>query len=130
MTDFIPHGRCSYSVENNIVIIDATGPWNLEFFQQMHHDLARIIFNDVDYNNFAILLILNGDSLAVQDGLDYHLNLVKDGPTKALAINTSQSNAPKITEALFTAVYDQAGLLNKSFDSTAEAKVWLTSQLS
>jgi hypothetical protein len=35
-----------------IITIDATGPWNLEFFKQMHQELSNIILNDVDYHNF------------------------------------------------------------------------------
>ena len=128
--EFIPHGKCSYTVENNIVIIDATGPWNLEFFKQMHRELSDIILHDVDYHNFAILLELKGDSFAAQDGLDYHLHLVKQGPTKALALNSALSNASCITQSVFKKVYDQAGLANQSFNSTEAAKAWLRTQLS
>ena len=129
MTKFTPHGSCSFLVEGNIIIIDATGPWNLEFFKQMHRELVAIILNQVDRHNFAILLVLKGDSLAVKDGLDYHLNAVKTGATKALALNTSLSNAPQTTENIFKAVYDQAGLINKSFDTIDAAKAWLKTQL-
>lgn len=126
---FFPHGKCTYLVEDNIITIDATGPWNLEFFKKMHHELGKIIVNDVDFNNFAILLILRGDSLAAQDGLNYHLNLVRSGPTKALAIHSARSNAPQITQSIFKKVYDQAGLKNRCFNSTEAAKTWLAKQL-
>ena len=124
-----PHGICSYLVEGNIITIDAAGPWNLEFFKQMHHELGEIILNEVDFNNFAILLILKGDSLAAQDGLDYHLHIVKSGPTKALALNSALSNAPEMTQSIFKKVYDKAGLKNQCFDSTKAAKTWLLAQL-
>jgi hypothetical protein len=127
--EFISHGKCSYTVDDNIITIDATGPWNLEFFQQMHRELSEIILRDVDYHNFAILLTLRGDSFASQDGLDYHLKLVRGGPTKALAINLALSNAMKFTDSVFTKVYDKAGLTNKSFNSTEAAKTWLKTLL-
>lgn len=127
--EFIAHGTCNYTVEDNIVTIDATGPWNLEFFKQMHRELSEIILHDVDFHNFAILLILKGDSFATQDGLNYHLQLVKQGPTKALAINSSLSNAAQITESVFKKVYDKAGLENQSFDTTEAAKSWLKTKL-
>lgn len=128
--ELFPHGKCHYLVEGNIITIDATGPWNLEFFKQMHHELINIALTQVDVNNFAILLILQGDSLAAQDGLDYHLKLVKAGSAKALAIYTALSNAPAISQSIFKKVYDQAGLKNKYFNSTKSAKAWLTKQLS
>lgn len=124
-TNLIPHGHCTYTVENNIVIIDATGPWNLEFFKKMHKELFEILQHDVDFNNFAILLVLRGDSVAAQDGLDYHLHLVKQGLTKALAINSASSNTSQITQNIFKKVYDRAGLINQSFDNTEDALTWL-----
>lgn len=75
----------------------------------MHHELGEIIVNDVDFNNFAILPILpilKGDTLTAQDGLNYHLNLVRSGPKKALAINSALSNAPQITQSIFKKRYD------------------------
>ena len=128
-TAFIPHGKCTYSVDGGIITINAIGPWNLEFFMQMHIELADIILTKVDIKNFAILLILEGDSLAAQDGLDYHLNLVRTGPKKAIAINSALSNAPKITQSVFKKVYDQARLKNNVFDCCEVAKVWLATQL-
>ncbi len=127
--EFIAHGKCSYTIEDNIVMIDATGPWNLEFFKKMHRELSDIILNDVDFHNFAILLILKGDSFATQDGLDYHLHLVKQGPTKALALNSTLSNASQITQSVFKKVYDKAGLENQNFDTTEAAIRWLKSKL-
>ncbi len=124
-----PHGKCSYSVKGNIVTIHATGPWNLEFFKKMHYELGQILLHEVDFHNFAILLILKGDSLAAKDGLDYHLNLVRSGPTKALAIHSTLSDAPQITQSIFQNVYNQAGLKNRTFNSTEEAKIWLKAQL-
>lgn len=123
------HGNCNFVVEGNIITIEATGPWNIEFFKQMHRELAEIISTEVDDKNFAILLILKGDSLAVQDGLDYHLHIVKSGPTKALALNSALSNTPQMTQNIFKKVYDLAGLKNQCFDSTTAAKTWLLAQL-
>lgn len=127
--EFIAHGKCDFTVEDNIIIIDATGPWNLEFFQQMHRDLSEIILRDVDFYNFAILLVLKGDSFATQEGLDYHLNLVRKGPTKALALNSALSNAAPITQSVFKKIYDQANLANQNFESTESAKAWLRTKL-
>lgn len=127
--EFIAHGKCHYTVDDNIIVVDAVGPWNLEFFQQMHRELSEIILRDVDFNNFAMLLILRGDSFATQDGLEYHLKLVKHGPTKALAINSAPSNAASITQSIFKKIYDKANLENEQFDSTEAAKAWLRTKL-
>lgn len=127
--ELTPHGNCTYSVQENIISIHAIGPWNLEFFKQMHKELSAIILNDVDLYNFAILLILEGDSIATQDGLNYHQHLVSKGPTKALAINSGVSVHAAITEKVFKKVYDRAGLKNQCFNNTESAIAWLKAQL-
>ncbi len=129
-TEYSPHGKCLYNVADNIITIDATGPWNLEFFRQMHRELSQHILNDVDYHNFAILLILKGESLATQDGLDYHLSVVKTGPTKALAIIANSCDSPPLSQSMFQKIYNQAGLKNQAFNDIDAAKAWLKSQLS
>ncbi len=129
-TEFTPHGDCSFIVEDNLITIDATGPWNLEFFKNMHRDLGHIITHNVDYHNFAILLIFRGDSLAAQDGLDYHLHLVSKGTTKALAMHVTSSESPLVTQSIFKKLYDKAGLKNQVFDDIELAKSWLKSHLS
>lgn len=127
--EFYPHGKCSFAVESNIISIDATGPWNIEFFKKMHSELGHIILNDVDDTNFAILLILKGEPVATKDGLDYHLQLVSTGQTKAIAIYSALSEAPAIAQGVFKKTYNQAGLKNKYFDSTASARAWLLKQI-
>lgn len=128
-TEFFPHGECSYTVEDNIITIDATGPWNLEFFKQMHLELSELVSHQVDPTNFAVLLIFRGDSIAVKDGLAYHLSRVKNSNTKALALFTGYSNSPQLTNNIFKNVYDEAGLYHQNFDSIASAKAWLTDKL-
>lgn len=127
--DFLPHGQCSFAVEGNIISIDATGPWNIEFFNKMHDELKSIIINNVDNQNFAVLLILKGVPLATKNGLDCHIKFVSTGKTKALAIYSRLSESPAIAESTFQKAYTQAGLKNKTFDSIEAAKIWLSSQL-
>jgi hypothetical protein len=127
--EFSPHGSCHFSVNKNIICIDAAGPWNLEFFKQMHRELYQIVIDQVDINNFAILLVLRGDSFAAQDGLDYHLYRVQNSPTTALAITTKHSIAPQLTQDVFAKVYDKAGLENQCFDDVDDAIAWLNTKL-
>lgn len=127
--DFLPHGQCSFTVEGNIISIDATGPWNIEFFKKMHRELSNLITNEVDNQNFAILLTLKGVPLATKNGLDCHIRFVSTGNTKALAIYSCLSESPAMAESTFKKAYTQAGLKNKTFDSIEAAKIWLDSQL-
>lgn len=122
---FLPHGDCSYCAQNNIITIEAEGPWNLEFFIKMHKDLREVIINYADLDDYKILVIFKGEAFAVQEGLDYHLAGVKLGNTKAIALSLEFCNNPGFTKAQFEKVYNEASLANKFFSKTDEALKWL-----
>jgi hypothetical protein len=87
---FASHGQCQFTLDNNI-IIDAEGPWNVEFFKQMHANLQQVVLENFININYGIIVILKGETLATQEGLDYHLYKVKHGTAKAIAINMIHS---------------------------------------
>ena len=130
LNSFFPaHGLCHYATDDNIVIIDSNGPFNLEFFKEMHADLIQYVTGNVDYRNFAILLIMRGNTLALPDGLAYHEVHVAKGTAKAIAVNLTHSDYASTTAKQMKRVYDKAGLKNATFEDIKEAKNWLNSHL-
>jgi hypothetical protein len=126
---FASHGQCQFTLDNNIIIIDAEGPWNVEFFKQMHANLQQVVLENFININYGIIVILKGETLATQEGLDYHLYKVKHGTAKAIAINMIHSSFALTTQLEFEAVYNKAGIKNKFFNNTSTAKHWLESEL-
>jgi hypothetical protein len=122
---FTSHGKYQFSFENNIVAITAIGPFNLEFFKAMHKDLVNFILQNAEVNNFAILLDLQGESLATQEGLDYHVKAVAKGVAKAIAVDLSTSFYPSSTADMFMKTYSKANLKNQAFNNRNNAIQWL-----
>jgi hypothetical protein len=122
---FPVHGRCQFTFDNNIIIIDALGPWNLEFFEILHSNLLRIVQENFKDKAYGIVVILKGETLATQEGLNYHLYRVKQGNAKAIAINMIHSSFALTTQIQFEAVYNKAELKNKFFRDTSMAKQWI-----
>lgn len=130
MNSYFPvHGHCHYSFKDNIVTIDAQGPFNLEFFIEMHNDLEKFVYEYANFKNFAILLIMRGNTLALIDAVKYHETRVERGTARAIAVNLSHSECAAATETQMGAAYDNAGLNNAFFEDLTQAKQWLLSQL-
>lgn len=130
MNSYFPvHGLCHYAIDDNIVIIDAKGPFNLEFFKEMHADLVNFVMANANYKNFAILLIMRGDTLALPDALQYHEEHVRKGTARAIAVNLTHSHYATTTAKQMQKVYTNAGLKNEVFDDIEDAKNWLNSHL-
>lgn len=122
---FPAHGRCQFTIDNNIIIIDALGPWNLEFFEVLHSNLQLIVLENFKNKAYGIVVILKGETLATQEGLNYHLYKVKQGNAKAIAVNMIHSSFALTTQIQFEAVYNKAELKNKCFRDTSMAKQWV-----
>lgn len=128
-SQFSPHGQCNIVVEDNIIILELEGPWNLEFMQQMHSSLLKAS-EQIDVNNYGVLLILHGETLAVQEAIDCHVEFIKKVKTKAIAINLVHSSIPSMTQLMCEKVYQAAILPSAYFTDTLSAKKWLKAQLS
>jgi len=128
-SQFIPHGKCNIAVEDNLLIVEIEGPWNIEFIQNMHASLLKAS-QHVDINNYGILLILHGETLAVQEAIDYHVEFIQQVNTKALAINLAHSNIPSMTKQMCEKIYRTVNFPSQYFTDTPSAKEWLQSQLS
>ena len=109
--------------------IDTLGPWNLEFFEILHSNLQQTVQENFKNKAYGIVVELKGETLATQEGLNYHLHKVKQGNAKAIAINMVQSSFALTTQIQFEAVYNKAGLKNEFFTDTTTAKEWIESVL-
>ena len=57
--DFDPHGECEIEVVDDIIVIHAHGPWNLELSRNMHRQLAQVAEQYAE-NNTYLLICLKG----------------------------------------------------------------------
>jgi len=123
------HGKCDIIVEDNILVVEVEGPWNIEFIQNMHASLLSAS-KQIDINNYGILLLLCGDAVAVQEAIDYHIEFIQHISAKAVAINLAHSNVPSITKHMCEKIYQTVSFPTQYFTDTLSAQKWLKAQLS
>ncbi len=128
MTIFSRHGTLDIVIEDNLILIEAQGPWNIEYLDYLHEQL-RIAVSKVDINNYAILITPKGEAISVEAGLEYHLNFIRQGNTKAVALNLAHCTTALLTESLFTKLYRAAGIKHAFFDNNFDARQWLEAEL-
>ncbi len=128
MSIFSPHGTLDIAVDGNLILIEAQGPWNVEYLDYLHAQLIAAVAN-VDLANYAILITPKGEAISVEAGLEYHLNFIRQGNTKAVALNLAYCTTSLLTESLFTKLYRAAGIKHAFFDNGFEARLWLEKQL-
>jgi hypothetical protein len=124
MSIFSPHGTLDIVIEDNLVLIEAEGPWNIEYLDQLHEQLIKAV-SQVDPNNYAILITPQGEAISVEAGLEYHLNFIRQGNAKAVALNLAHCTTASLTESIFTKLYRIAGVKHAFFDNSFDARQWL-----
>jgi hypothetical protein len=123
-----PHGTLDIVVEDNLVFIEAEGPWNIEYLEQLHEQLIKAVLK-VDRNNYAVLITPKGEAISVEAGFEYHLNFIRHGNAKAVALNLAQCTTALLTESIFTKLYRMAGVKHAFFDNSFDARQWLENEL-
>jgi hypothetical protein len=126
--NFKSHGKCDINIKDNIIVIDAQGPWNLEFVQQLHKNLIAAV-KQIDNSQYFVLLVPYGEALVVSEGIDYHINFIKKSNVSAVALNLNHTSTKSITKSLFEKIYQTAGIKHKFFTCNNLAEQWLLSHL-
>jgi hypothetical protein len=125
---FIAHGNTEIIMEGNIIVIRCVGPWNIEYFHRLHQDILTAV-SQVDINNYGVLFLPISEAICVAEAIDYHVDFLKQGNAKAIAVNLTGSEVPNITKDLCQKAYEQAGLNFQFFYSDESAKAWLQHHL-
>jgi len=128
MNKFKCHGECNLFWENNILTIDVEGPCNIEFYDYMHKKILTFAEN-IDKSNYATLLITRGEAVIIVDALSNHVEFLKRASTKAIAVVLGFCDTPSITEAMCHKAYENAGIVHQFFESSNDAKNWLTTEI-
>ena len=128
MNIFPPHGKLDIKIENNLIIIEAQGPWNIEYLQYLHQQLLSSVAK-VDVDNYGILISPIDDAISVKEGFEYHLNFIRHATVKAVAVNLARCTSPLMTENICRKLYGEAEINHSFFTDETAARTWLNSQL-
>lgn len=124
MSKLVAHGKHKMWVEKNVVCIESQGPWNLEYFNDMHIELFNLV-QSIKEEPYAVYIKLIGNAMPVAEGLNAHQKFVATGQSRALAMDLSECDTKPITEKVFKNAYYGAGIPCQVFESQAAAFDWL-----
>ena len=125
---FSAHGQYHISQEDNIIIVEAKGPWNYEFLVKVQTDLCAAV-QALNTETYAILVIPHGESLVVDEAISFHEAYIRQGNAKAIAINLQYCTTPLSSRTMFGQVYGANGITHEFFEDNDTAKRWLLAKL-
>lgn len=122
------HGTCRITCENNIVKINAEGPWNTEYFDYLHQELIKCS-DQINLDNYGAILNLAGEAIVVNGAFEKHLKFLKQLTIKAIAINLSDCITVNITKKMLDHGYGRAKIKHEFFYTEKDATHWLNKVL-
>ncbi len=128
---FACHGELSAHREENILIIEGTGPWNIEAL----HAAGKEIEQELDYlyqRPWAVLSIMHGQAAYLPDAvadLKEQIRQEKQGSRVATALVLTESATRNFTKGHLSQIYNDAGEHFEFFDDRETAMQWLNQQL-
>ena len=122
------HGDFKIKIDKNVILIDAWGPWNQEFFTQFHRQLYLAV-HQLTVDIYGALVVIHGQGLPVNDAIDDHIAFLRQGNVRALAVDLSCCSTAGLSKDVFSKIYTQSELNFEFFDDNQAAKKWLTQQL-
>ena len=122
------HETLKVSVEDNIIFIEAEGPWNSEYLDHLHQKLLWAL-TQVDLRNYATILTPIGEALTVESVQVQHIEFIRHSQSKTVAINLDHCTTSLLAENLFSKIYRTAGFKYAFFDNAFDARLWVEKQM-
>ena len=128
MANFEQSGTLKVSIEDNIIFIEAKGPWNIEYLDYLHQKILWAL-TQVDVHNYSVLLTPKGEALSVESTLEHHINFIRHSQSKIVAVNLGHCTTSLLAENLFSKIYRAAGFKYAFFDNAFDARMWLEKEM-
>ncbi|GAC35422.1 hypothetical protein [Paraglaciecola polaris] len=131
MSRFPTHGSVELDIDDNILLVEGSGPWNLESVVESETHMAPLLAL-LSGKPWGALVVLHGDPIYVPDAAAFLSKAVR--AQKALgrvatAMVVDQSNTPEFSKRHIGQLLDEAGENYRFFPDKAQAKWWLVQQI-
>jgi uncharacterized protein YfkK (UPF0435 family) len=122
------HGSYSLNFENNILHVNAEGPFNEEVLKKYHQDMKKIVKK---HNNkrWAALVVYNGNGIFTPDAETELIEVTKFRAKNGMIANASvlkESVHADLQQTQLTRIYQTAKIRSHFFSDEHSAKNWLT----
>jgi hypothetical protein len=115
------------TVEDNLIIIEGYGAWNLNDINQSKTQECEQV-KSLYSHPWGVLLLLKGDSIIIPEARERLIEIVKVDRTKgrkATALVLSDCSVPNIVTEHLSDLYSAAGDKFENFQNIDSAKQWL-----
>lgn len=128
---FKQHGELSAEKEDNILVVEGTGPWNIEMLDNSS-ETAQQILAELFQDYWGVLTILHGEAVYLPDAAKRLIEIItqqKSHKRVATAIIITDSTMPTFTRGHLSDIYDKAGEPIAFFDNKINAVEWIQQQI-
>ena len=128
---FSSHGELTFKVEDNIMIVEGRGPWNLEAINLSSED-ARLSHDQLYGKKWGVLAIIHGDPIHTPDAAQLLTEIVindKKNGRVASALVLDADHHPEFGKFHIGEIYGNAKETFEFFKDIESARIWLFNQL-
>ena len=129
--EFKSHGSYNLNFKNNILHIEAEGPFNENILERFHHDTHQII-KQHSTKQWASLVTYRGNGIFTPDAEKALVKLMKHRAKNGMVANASvlkESIHPDLQQTQLSRVYQAAKIRSHFFSEERSAKNWLKEYL-
>ena len=126
-----PHGRVTFSIDDDVLICEAVGPFNKELITAIESVEIELIHELKSHGKWGEIIIIGGSALGSAETLQaftaYLKSLVQQqfiASVSTLVMDAQVEGAGVMTPHLIKA-YQDAGLNLTVFNNVNEARVWV-----
>ena len=128
---FSSHGSLDIRVEGRLLILEGTGPWNLESLNDSG-EIAAPLVEPLKGKPWGVVVTILGEPIYVPDAADKLAQVVRqdklDGRI-ATAVIVDKCASPHFARTHLSEIYTQAGETFEFFSTLHEAKNWVSKKL-
>ncbi|MBI9097675.1 MAG: hypothetical protein JEY91_04320 [Spirochaetaceae bacterium] len=128
---YSPHGELHFEIEKHLLIIEKTGPFNLESMIQAEEDVSKIQ-KGLYKSRWCVLVIIHGQPIHTPDAAKLLIEGIKNDRRNgriASALVITDSENPIINRHHISEIYMSSGENFEFFSDINTAKKWLNDQL-
>lgn len=134
-SQFAAHGRVEMAFDGDILLYEATGPFNRELFESLAQAQLDFLSSAAPRGPWASICLIRTSALTSPEGLARFeeavlaLNATPYVPVATAFVVPPQVEGGKIMLPLIAALYARAGRPFQGFETMAEARAWVKAYL-
>ena len=119
---FTQHGKSTINLNGAVLEMTLTGPFNLEFFDQLHAELREYSTEETPF----VLLMLSGEALMDKQTINCHIEFWQQYNIKAVSVCLESCDSAIVTQCVFEHIFEEATVCHQFFQQNVEARAWLS----